>query len=193
MRDNDDDAGDSGAPVGDLAGGLGETSGPSTSSTDPYGDTYGDDGYGDDSYGDDSYGDGSGDGSDVDVNDGTDGDVLIEDETDTDLDDTTPPADGDAGDLDISATDPEPEAADPLEGVGFLIDELHDALFGEDEVDPLAAAEADAAAIEAALDPGEVPTDTDLDLNGDGVVDGHDLHDIVSQFGLDGDGGAHGA
>jgi hypothetical protein len=190
MRETDDDSGGPSTPVGDLADGLGETSAPGPSGTDPYGDAYGDESYGDDGYGDGTYGDGTyGDGTD----DGTDDDVLIEDETDTDVDDTTAPGEGDDGGLDITATDPEPEGADPLEGIGFLLDELQDALFGEDDVDPLAAAEAEAAELEAALDPADVPTDTDLDFNGDGVVDEADLHDVVSQFDLGGDDGPHGA
>jgi hypothetical protein len=192
MRENDDDSGDLGTPVGDLADGLGETSEPGPSGLDPYGDdSSGDDSYGDDSYGDDTYGDdtyGDGDTTDADVDD----DVLIEDESDVDLDDTATTGDDDVGGLDIAATDPEPEASDPLEGIGFLLDELHDALFGEDDADPLATLAAEAEA-EAALDPGDVPTDTDLDFNGDGVVDHADLHDVVAQFDLGGDEGAHGA
>jgi hypothetical protein len=186
MRETDDDPGAPSTPVGDLADGLGETSAPGPSGTDPYGDAYGDEDYGDDGYG----GDGDGDGT---YGDGVDDDVQIEDETDSDVDDTTLPDEGDDDDLDIAATDPEPEGADPLEGIGFLLDELQDALFGEDDVDPLAAAEAEAAELEAALDPADVPTDTDLDFNGDGVVDEADLHDVVSQFDIGGDDGPHGA
>jgi hypothetical protein len=189
MRENDDDSGDPGTPVGDLADGLGETSEPALSDADPYGDTYGDDTFGEGDDGDDTSGEGDstyGDG------DGADGGVLVEEETDVDLDDTTATSDDDAGGLDIAATDPEPEASDPLEGIGFLLDELHDALFGEDDADPLATLAAEAEA-EAALGPADVPTDTDHDFNGDGVVDQADLHDVVSQFDLGGDEGPHGA
>jgi hypothetical protein len=192
MRDNDDDSGDPGTPVGDLADGLGETSEPGPSGVDPYGDdTYGDDTYGDDSYGDGDVDDGQGDGTYGDGDD-TGDDVLIEDETDVDVDDTTATSEDGGDDLDIAATDPEPESAEPVEGIGFLLDELHDALFGEDDVDPLATLAAEAEA-EAALDPGDVPTDTDLDFNGDGVADADDLHDVMSQFDFGGDDGPHGA
>ncbi len=70
----------------------------------------------------------------------------------------------------------------PLEGIGFLIDEVREALFGGD--DPAAASPFD-------TDPVDLETETDLDLTGDGVVDRADLHEAASSFDFE-VGGGHG-
>ena len=57
----------------------------------------------------------------------------------------------------------------PLEGIGFLIDEVREALFGEDD--------AGAPPARSTPIPVDLGTDTDLDLTGDGVVDRADLHE----------------
>jgi hypothetical protein len=210
MRENDDDAPGQGAP-GDLADGLGETAEPGSSSTDPYGDepddpdgdTYDDDAYDDDSYDDsyeddayedDAYGeeapygdtpDGSGDGSYGDGDTTDAGDVVAEDATDLPGDDD-PLGDSDGGGLDVDEpTDFGPEDADPLEGIGFLLDELRDAVFGDEDDASVAPLDADV------FDPADLASDTDLDLTGDGVVDRADLHEAASpfDFGVDHHGG----
>lgn len=174
MREDDDPQG--GEAQGSLADGLGQTPGETPSATDAYGDDNIDDG---------AYGDGADDG------DG-DGDTTGDD-------DTTGPADtaddADSGDLDpdVAALPDDPSGAhesalaqdaSPLEGIGFLLDELHDALFGDDE----------GAASEFGPDPAELTTGTDLDLTGDGVVDGADLREAEDpfDFGVDHHHGASG-
>ncbi len=88
----------------------------------------------------------------------------------------------------IEGSDLLAESGSPLEGIGYLLDELHGALFG-DEDDLAAQEEAVASAFDA--DPADIETDTDLDLNGDGVVDPGDLHEAESpfDFGVDHAGG----
>lgn len=195
MRENDDDSPDQG-DGGSLADGIGETAGPGdqSSTTEPYGDSdfddsYGDDGYADDGYGDDGYGDDAGPTTDdddviiLDEPDDTgspsdnggygegdgDGGVVIYEEDDT-VDDAGdgdgPVSDGPDGSFDDS--DLLAQDASPLEGIGYLIDEVRDALFGEDD-------EASSAAFDP--DPADLESDTDLDLTGDGVVDTADLHE----------------
>jgi hypothetical protein len=79
------------------------------------------------------------------------------------------------------------ESSSPLEGIGYVLDELHGALFGDDEAD--AADEAVNAALSHDL--ADLETDTDLDLSGDGVVDPDDLDEAGSpfDFGVDAHGG----
>ena len=192
MRENDDDAPVT-EPQGSLVDGLGETAEPGAyeSSGDPYGETdFGDDTYGDDtsgdddSYGDDTSGDDDSYGTDDSYGDddaydtdGTYGDgdgSSSEDDTDATVDDVdTTVVDDDSttvGDEDLLAQD-----NSPLEGIGFLIEEVRDALFGDDE----------AAAGPFDTDPVDLETDTDLDLTGDGVIDRADLHEAASSFDFD--------
>jgi hypothetical protein len=158
MRDDDDDVPGDGAG-GPLAEGLGETAEP--------GDfpSTGDEG---------TFGDG---GDDITVDD-----TGAADETDADPgrggDEDTTTGEGVEGDLLA-------ESGSPLEGIGYLLDELHGALFG-DEDDLAAQDEAVVAAFDA--DPADIETDRDLDLDGDGVVD---LHEAQSpfDFGVDHAGG----
>lgn len=193
MRERDDDE-----PVeaghGSLADGVGETddTGGYQSTADPYGDTD----LGDDSYGDDPYGDSSGDGpSTEDTYDDSYGDDSYGDAAGAE-----PSADGTYGDGDTDAADPPDDDTDPvdvevdetvtedespfddaelaqdtspLEGIGFLIDEVREALFGEDDA---------GAASPFDTDPVDLETETDLDLTGDGVVDRADLHEAASSF-----------
>ncbi|MDD9369434.1 MAG: hypothetical protein PV358_04915 [Acidimicrobiales bacterium] len=175
MREDDDPQG--GEAQGSLADGLGQTPGETPSATDAYGDDNIDDG---------AYGDGADDG------DG-DGDTTGDDDT-TGPADTADDADsGDDLDPDVAALPDDPSGAhasalaqdaSPLEGIGFLLDELHDALFGDDE----------GAASEFGPDPAELTTGTDLDLTGDGVVDGADLREAEDpfDFGVDHHHGASG-
>ena len=184
-------------PYGDTD--LGDDSyGDGTSTDDTYGDdatTSGssdDDTYGEDSYGDDAYGDAPGDGSSGDgpSGEGPSGDGTYGD-GDTGLDEPTDDGTG-TTDVDESVTEDESpfEDADlaqdnsPLEGVGFLIDEVREALFGEDDA---------GAASPFDTDPVDLETETDLDLTGDGVVDRADLHEAASSldFGVS-DGHHHG-
>jgi hypothetical protein len=184
MRPTDQDDPQPGSADDSLADGLDETiQGGFSSSTDPYGDNYDgddydeddddydededDDGYDeDDSYGEDdgdSYGDGD---STTWPGDDPDDDVTVADEGDGGgLDPDIP----ESGELDPVAHD-----ASPLEGVGFILDEIGDALFGEDD-DEAATSLFD-------TDPADAATDTDLDLTGDGVVDRADLHEARSVF-----------
>jgi hypothetical protein len=177
MRE-DDDAPDDGAAPGSLADGLGETAGDDhSSSADPYGDDgYGDDGYGEDSYDDGTYGDGdTGTDTDADTTDTVDDEAGGGGEPDTS---ELPDAD-DAG---IAPDEPLAQDVSPLEGVGFILDELRDALFGEEE--------ADAAAF--APDPADLVSGTDLDLTGDGTVDRADLREAESPFDFHVDPSDHG-
>jgi hypothetical protein len=196
MRENDDDAPAAG-PQGSLADGLGETAEPGEyeSSGDPYGETdFGDDNYGEDSYGaddtdgEDSYGTddtsgtdgtfGDGDGSADDDDDENDGDADADRDADEDLGATAT----DDGSI-LSGDDLLAQDNSPLEGIGFLIDEVREALFGEDDA---------AAASPFDTDPGDIGTDTDLDLTGDGLVDRADLHEAASSLDFDVSDGHHG-
>jgi serine-type D-Ala-D-Ala carboxypeptidase (penicillin-binding protein 5/6) len=186
----------------DTDGEDGSTTGADDSNDDSYDDGYGDDTYagevgdptdpgdadGDDSHGDGTDGDGTYGDGDTSDDDTSDDDVVIEDETDApdaDGDDAGTGADADTSAVDTDPADIGPEAADPLEGVGFLLDELRDALFGEDD--------GSAAVAEPDLGPdvAEVASDTDLDLTGDGLVDGADLHEAASPFDFGVDEGGH--
>jgi hypothetical protein len=165
MREDDDPQG--GEAQGSLADGLGQTPGETPPATDTYGD---------DSIDDGAFGDGADDGD-------TTGDADTTGPTDTvdgadvggDLDpDVAELPDDPSGDHESALA----QDASPLEGIGFLLDELHDALFGDDE----------GAASGLAPDPAELTSGTDLDLTGDGVVDGADLHEAEEpfDFGVDG-------
>jgi hypothetical protein len=214
MRGDDDDAQGDGSSGGPLAEGLGETVEPGvpSSTSDTYGDvddTYGSDTYGsdtttgdtstddtydgdtygdesdtttDDSYVDDSYGNDTY-GEDGSADDGTFGDGDgADDGTDLPQDTTT---DGDVDtdltvDESLEVPDLVTESESPLDGMRYVLDELHDALFGEDED---TVGEAVGSGLET--DPAELETDTDLDLNGDGVVDPADLHQLLSPFDFD--------
>ncbi|HEX6419097.1 MAG TPA: hypothetical protein VFZ77_11395 [Acidimicrobiales bacterium] len=77
--------------------------------------------------------------------------------------------------------------ASPLEGLGYLIEQVREALFGADEgatagpgTDPLASA-IEAGAPDPA-EPADLVTDSDLDLTGDGVVDDYDLVEAEHPF-----------
>jgi hypothetical protein len=206
MRENDDDSpdqGDGGSLADGLGETAGPDDQSST--TEPYGDSdfddsYGDDGYGDDGYGDDTgstSGDDSGTTADDDVvildepedtgstsdnggygeGDGDGGVVIYEEEDDAadgGDDGDGPVSDGPDGSFDDS--DLLAQDASPLEGIGYLIDEVRDALFGEDD-------EASPSAFDS--DPAELESDTDLDLTGDGVVDTADLHEAGSVLDFD--------
>ncbi len=189
MREDDDDT--TGGPGGGpLADGLGETAEPGgySSSDEPYGDggfddsydetyeeTYGDAVGTDDTTSEDSYGTDDTTSDDGGYGDGETGDV-VEDVDDVDTtsddatsDDTTSDDSGDgtaSDDSDLLA-----EGASPLEGIGFLLDEVRDALFGEDD---------EGAATGFDADPADMASDTDLDLTGDGIVDRADLHEAES-------------
>jgi hypothetical protein len=182
MRPTDDDDPQPGSADDSLADGLDESiEGGFASSTDPYGDTDDydydddydededeDDGYDeDDSYADDTdAGDSYGDGDSTTLPGGAqDGDSSVVDGDDGALEPGAP----DGGELDPVAHD-----ASPLEGIGFILDEIGDALFGEDD-DEAAGSLFD-------TDPADAATDTDLDLTGDGVVDRADLHEARSVF-----------
>jgi hypothetical protein len=180
MRPTDEDDPQPGSADDSLADGLDETTeGGFSSSSDPYGDTDDDDDYGDDGYveddddgydEDDSYDDGGDDGDTYGDGDSTtfpgddedDDTIDVDSDDDGGLDPGVPPE----GELDPVAHD-----ASPLEGIGFLLDEIGDALFGEDDDD---------ASVQLFDDPADATTDTDLDLTGDGVVDRADLHEARS-------------
>jgi hypothetical protein len=183
MRPTDEDIPDRGD--GDsLADGVGEVS----SSTDPFGDDLSDDDFDDefdddtgidDSYGGDTYGDGDGF-----------GDGSGEPDSSVDVDDT---GSDDGTVLDSDDQLPELEMVghenSPFEGVGHLLEEIGDALFGdESEADDEALA---AAASPFSADPADLASDEDLDLTGDGVVDGEDLHEATSVFDFGVAGGHH--
>jgi hypothetical protein len=189
MRENDDDAPGQGSDGRSLADGLGETADPGeySSTSDPYGDI--DDSYDDDPYGDDSYDVDTTDttSDDTTSDDGTYGDgetgddevVIFDDTGDTDrVGDGGSDTDGTGlDDSDLVAQD-----ASPLEGIGFVLEELHDALFGDEDA-AASLIEADEAASSALdQDPADLASDTDLDLTGDGLVDGADLHEARSLF-----------
>jgi clumping factor B len=197
MRDNDDDAAGQ-VTDGTLAEGLGETAQPgSSSTTDTYGDDSYDDTYDEDVYGDDTSGTGTDDDSTVPDDGGIDdtlpddggfgdGDTVDDEVVDDgsvadDGDDGSTGLDVEDGGAEVVDEDLLPQDASPLEGVGFILDELRDALLGEDD-----------AAASFAPDPADLATDSDLDLNADGVVDTADLHEAESPFDFDVDDPHHG-
>ena len=71
----------------------------------------------------------------------------------------------------------------PLEGIGYLLDEVREALFGDDDA---------AAASPFDTDPVDLETETDLDLTGDGMVDRADLHEAASSLDFRVGDGHHG-
>jgi hypothetical protein len=180
MRPDENDS-----PAGGTGDSLADGRGDVSSSAEPFGDdsydvdVFEDDTYGDDTYGDDTYrddvvvgedDDGFGDGSTEPADDDTG--VLVPEGPATvpEVEDTVP-----GGDLELQGHD-----NDPLEGVGYLIEELREALLGEDgEADDLAGPSPFDA------DPADVASDTDLDLTGDGLVDGHDLDEAHSVLDFD--------
>ena len=182
MRPTDEDTPDRGD--GDsLADGVDEIS----STTDPFGDGLPDDDFDDDgttigdTYGDDdtygdTYGDGDGDG----FGDGS----TDPDETADDGGDDTGTGDDDGTVLDTDGQLPELEIVghenSPFESVGHLIDEIGDALFGDDTDDDQQSLAAASSPFDA--DPADIASDNDLDLTGDGVVDRADLHEAASPF-----------
>lgn len=176
MRPDENDSPEGGAD-GSLAGGRSDVS-----SAEPFGeDTYDEEIFDDDDGVEvddedvvvDEDG-GFGDGSTEPVEEDDGGGVLVPDDDTTilDSDDALPTG---SGDLEL-----EGHENDPLEGVGYLIDELQDVLLGED--DPVAGL-AGPSPFDA--DPVDVASDTDLDLTGDGVIDGHDLDEAQSVFDFD--------
>ncbi len=118
----EDDAPESDQAQGSLADGLGQTPGenpvlPSESS-------------GDDVVDDGAYGDGADDG---DLTDGADTTHTVdEDDAGGDLEASDLPDDPTA-ELDSTLADPLAQDASPLEGLGFLLEELRDAVFGDDD------------------------------------------------------------
>lgn len=188
MRPEDDASHSSAAADTSLADGFGETVEPGdVSSTDPYGgegpDEPSSDGYGDgsagDSYDDDTYGEDEGAGGYSDTYGDGDGSTTVETETDDtgifgpDEPDTLPSEDDASVDLDIESHD-----ASPVEGIGYLLDQVRDALLGDDEGTGSSPFDAD---------PGDLASDSDLDLTGDGLVDGADLDEAghVLDFGVE--------
>jgi len=177
MRPDENDTRDGGTD-GSLADGMSDVS----SSADRFGeDSYVEDTY-DEPFDEDNYGDGGvdagdsgddtfGDGSTEPDDDGT-GIVVPSDDT-TVLD----PDDAAVEEIELDMTG---EENDPLEGVGYLIEELRDALLGEDDE---SGALSGPSPFDA--DPADVASDSDLDLTGDGLVDGHDLHEAGSVFDFD--------
>jgi hypothetical protein len=203
MRE-DDDAPQQGTSEVSPADGLGETagSGDYSSTSEPYGDddiddTYGDDTASDETTADDTTADDTtaddttADDTTADDSDSDDGgygngesgdEVVIYEEPDDTEDTDASGADADADatetsdgtsldDGDVLAQD-----ASPLEGIGFLIDEVRDALFGDDD---------EAAANAFDVDPADLASATDLDLTGDGVVDRADLQEAESPLDFD--------
>ena len=197
MRENDDDAPATG-PEGSLADGVGETmdQGDHASSGDPYGDVDFDDSYGEDTA---DTSDTSGDGTDDTDGTGAGDDPYGTDDT-YDTDGTYGDGDGadDAGSADdVPADEPDTttdggvsddeafvaQDGSPLEGIGFLLDEVREALFGDDDA---------AAATPFDTDPVDLETETDLDLTGDGLVDSADLHEAASSLDFHVGDGHHG-
>jgi hypothetical protein len=176
MRPTDEDQPDRGD--GDsLADGVGEVS----SSADPFGDELSDDDFDDsfdddtdigDTYGNDTYGD-----------DDTFGDGSGEPDSsvDADVDDT---GSDDGTVLDSDDQLPELEMVghenSPFESVGHLLEQIGDALFGDESDGDDAALAAAASPFDA--DPADLASEDDLDLTGDGVVDAADLHEATSVF-----------
>lgn len=182
MREDDDSARGSDA-TGDPADGLGGATGAGGySSSEPFGDASFDDSYGDDSYGDDAYGDGADGGTDdgdtstlpADDDGGYgdgEGDVVYDEDAEA----------GDAGGGGLDDSDLLAQQSSPLEGLGYLIDEVRDALFGDDD--------GDAAAVDPAGDSGEGAFDadglhgvdpaTDLDADLDDPIDDGGDHGVI--------------
>jgi hypothetical protein len=162
-----------------LADGVGEVS----SSADPFGDELSDDTYGDDSYGDDDdtdidIGDTYGDGGDDTFGDGSgEPDESVDVGGDTGSDDGTVLE----GDDEVPQLEMVGHENSPFESVGHLLEEIGDALFG-DEGDGDDEALVAAAAPPFDADPADIASDEDLDLTGDGVVDRADLHEATSVF-----------
>jgi len=185
MRPTDEDTPDRG-DSDSLADGVGEVA----SSTDPFGDELSDDDFDDefdddldidDTYREDTYGDGDtfGDGSgepDSSVDVGAD-ETGSDDGTVLDTDDQLP-------ELELVGHE-----NSPFESVGHLLDEIGDALFGEDGDGDDEALAAAASPFDA--DPVDLASDEDLDLTGDGVVDQADLHEATSVFDFGVAGGHH--
>ena len=196
MRENDDVT--SGTSGGSLAEGLGETAEPGGGSSsgpfgggdvdDSYGDSTGsqvDDSYDDDTHDDDTYGDADGGFGDGDLTD-----------VDTDTDSTLDPADDVTGDLGddglgdagLDGVDLPSQDASPIEGVGYLIDQVREALFGPDDDAAGSVLDADPLAPGLGTEPADLATETDLDLTGDGVVDHGDLLEAEQPFDFDAGG-----
>ena len=190
MRENDDVT--PGTSGGSLGEGLGETAEPGGGSSsgpfghgdvdDSYGDSTGsqvDDTDGDDTDGDDTYGDADGGFGDGDL-------------TDLDTDTTLDPADDVTGDLGddglgdagIDGVDLPSQDASPIEGVGYLIDQVREALFGPDDA-AASVLDADLLAPGLGTESADLATETDLDLTGDGVVDHGDLLEAEQPFDFD--------
>ncbi len=109
-----------------------------------------------------------------------DGDVVIYESDDQVGDDTVEPSDDAADDgTSLDEGDLLPEDASPLEGIGYLLDQVRDALLGDGDEDASAAFD---------VDPADLSSDTDLDLTGDGVVDAADLHEAASSLDFHVDG-----
>jgi hypothetical protein len=77
------------------------------------------------------------------------------------------------------------------DGFGTVVDSDDDTNFGEGSGDDQGSSALQAGSTDEVVDDGETQvlldpsdsyTDTDLDLNGDGLVDGGDLHTAVSDF-----------
>ena len=119
----------------------------------------------------DSPSDGSGDGGYGDGDAG--GDVVIYEDDVQVGDDTVGPSDDAAADDGTSLDDGGllPEDASPLEGIGYLLEQVRDALLGDGDEDASAAFDADPAALAS-----------DTDLAGDGVVGGAGLHEAASSL-----------
>lgn len=142
---------------------------------------------------DDTVGTGSGTGTGTDETNGSDTDDGTFGDGETDAGgDSGGVFDGGSSDSDddgsvasdggvLDGTDLLAQDASPLEGIGFLLDELHDALLGDDEAASLIEQE-EAAFSQLDQDPADTASDSDLDLTGDGVVDGADLHEARSVF-----------
>jgi len=166
MRENDDVT--SGPSGGSLAEGLGETAEPGggSSSSGPFGDdTYGDT---DGGFGDGDVTDSTLDPADEDVTGGLGDDGL-----------------GDAG---LEGVDLPSQDASPFEGIGYLIDQVREALFGPDDDAAASVLDADPLAPGPGAEPADLATETDLDLTGDGVVDHGDLLEAEQPFGFDAGG-----
>jgi len=114
----------------------------------------------------------------------TDDEVVIYDETDEagEVDDTDGPDAGVDDGTSLDDGDVLAQDASPLEGIGYLLDEVRDALLGDD----------DTAGPAFETDPADLASGSDLDLTGDGAVDAADLHEAGSAFDFDVDDTTHG-
>ncbi|HEX6424032.1 MAG TPA: hypothetical protein VFZ79_11170 [Acidimicrobiales bacterium] len=193
MRENDDVT--SGTSGGSLAEGLGETAEPGggSSASGPFGDGGVDDSYGDStgSQVDDSYDDAYGDATDGDAGGGFgDGDVADTDATldPTGSDVTDGVGDGSPGDAGLDGLDVPSQGASPIEGIGYIIDQVREALFGSDDDAAGSVLDADALASVRGAEPADLATEADLDLTGDGVVDHGDLLEAEQPFDFDAGG-----